>query len=180
MNMQRAVLIASVFAVACWLQPTVSSAFADRQTIKSPAQSAAPTSCPAGPRYHVKVNDEEIELRQSPVASEYDELALVEWRADVNGDGLHDFGAWLMGTAGSKGESMWAVFVNCGANQLVAAWGPEYAVAIEAPTSSLKARRGNWLDLVRLTRWEQPDRQQRDVVEKHALRFSRGRYRVAP
>lgn len=180
MKAQRVLLIATAFAVACWSQPAVSSAVGDREMIQSPGQRAARPSCPAGARYHVKANGDEVELRKRATAPEYDELAIIEWRADLNRDGFPDFGASLMGTGGSKGESMWIVFVNCGANEVVAAWGPEYVVAIEAPTSALKARRGAWLDLVRVTRVEQADRQQRDRIEKHTLRFSQSQYRVAP
>lgn len=176
MNVSRVLLSASALTIACWSAPSAPTASADQPRTPEPAAQAA---CPAGPRYYLKANGEELELRKDPAATQYDELAVVEWRKDLNGDGVDDLGLRLMGTTGSKGESMWGIFVDCGGGQFVAAWGPEYVVSIELPPSSARADRklGKWIDLVAVTRVEQANRQQHDRIEKHTLRFARGRYR---
>lgn len=175
-----------VLSAACSSKPDIATppppneaAAVDLPSSKATTTDSTPVTCPAGPRIHAKANGEDLELRSDPYAKEYDELAIVDWRTDLNGDSAEDVGLTFMGSSGSKGESVRGVFASCGADQYVAVWGPDYIFAIELSADSRRAQRG-WRELIAVKRVEDADREQFDRVEKRTMRFVQGRYVEAP
>lgn len=94
----------------------------------------------------------------------YEGKGILSWQIDLNGDRALDLGVTLMGTSGSKGEAVRSVFVNCGHEEYVTVWGPDYIFAIELPSDADKVEQqpGTWRDLIAVHRREQADREQPD------------------
>lgn len=157
--------------------PMACSTPSPRLVSTSTTESAAAVACRVGPRVYTRPTDDGLELRADPAAVEPDELAIVDWRSDLDGDGRLDLGLSFDGSTGSKGESLLGAFLACGGDQFVAVWGPEYAFGLGlAPGDATPPSADRWRRLLLSVRMEHPN-EPVDGLEEHTLRFVDGRYR---